>query len=231
MGRQEVQQLHYNDKYWIPDFEDENDTAKVNPSDPTTIPKFVDPLPIPDIAKPIMNYNYEKEEIFYHIRMKQAYHRFHRAFPMTKIFGYNGTYPGPTFMVEKDTHIKVKWDNQLPTKHFLPVDHTLHGTMDTPDVRTVVHLHGANVADHSDGHPDAWFSNGNKYVGHKYTREVYEYTNHPPGATLWYHDHAIGITRLNVYSGLAGFYLIRDQLEKRLNLPGGLLRNTNNDSG
>ena len=62
-------------------------------------------------------------------------------------------------------------------------------------------------------------SNGNKYVGHKYTREVYEYTNHPPGATLWYHDHAIRITRLNVYSGLAGFYLIRDQLEK-LNLPG-----------
>ena len=44
-------------------FEDENDTAKVNPSDPTTIPKFVDPLPIPDIAKPIMNYNYERRNI------------------------------------------------------------------------------------------------------------------------------------------------------------------------
>jgi spore coat protein A len=93
--------------------------------------------------------------------------------------------------------------------------------MDTPDVRTVVHLHGANVEADSDGHPEAWFTKDNEFVGQKYTREVYEYTNHQAGATMWYHDHAIGITRLNVYSGLAGFYLIRDFLEKRLNLPDG----------
>ena len=39
--------------------------------------------------------------------------------------------------------------------------------------------------------------------------------------TLWYHDHALGITRLNVYAGLAGFYLIKDAQEKQLNLPKG----------
>ena len=194
----------------------------VNPSDPTTIPKFVDHLPIPDIAKPYQKCcgSYEKE-LFYEIIMKEAKHRFHKNFPLTTVWGYNGTYPGPTFEVSKDVPIKVKWVNQLPVKHLLPVDHTLHGAMDTPDVRTVTHLHGANVAADSDGHPEAWFSRGNEYVGHKYTREVYEYTNHQAGATLWYHDHAMGITRLNVYSGLAGFYLIRDFLEKRLNLPEG----------
>lgn len=193
-----------------------------NPSDPATIEKFVDPLPIPAIAAPVERYDSEeKNEIFYHITMKQANHRFHRDFPLTPIWGYNGTYPGPTFEVHRDVRIKVKWENRLPLKHFLPLDRTLHGTVDTPEVRTVVHLHGANVAADSDGHPDAWYTRGNRFVGHKYTREVYEYTNHQHGATMWYHDHALGITRLNVYAGLAGFYIIRDSLESRLNLPSG----------
>lgn len=198
----------------------ENNPANVDPSDPTTVPKFVDLLPIPKIAEPLEPY-YCDDEIFYIIKMLETKHRFHKAFPLTTIWGYNGTYPGPTIEVPKDVPVKVKWENKLPKNHLFPVDHTLHGTMDTPDVRTVVHLHGANVAADSDGHPEAWFSRDNRYVGHKYTREVYEYTNHQSGATLWYHDHALGITRLNVYAGLAGFYLIRDRLEKRLNLPEG----------
>lgn len=153
--------------------------------------------------------------------MTEADHRFHRHFPLTKVWGYNGTCPGPTIEVDKDTAIQVKWINNLPDKHLLPVDHTLHGCMDTPDVRTVVHLHGANVDDESDGYPEAWFTKDYTAVGWKFAKKVSEYTNHQPGATLWYHDHAIGITRLNVYSGLAGFYLIRDRLEERLNLPSG----------
>ncbi len=195
---------------------------EVDPTDPTTIPKFVDRMPIPDRAEPLMNNDIPtKNEYDYHIIMREAKHKFHRYFPNTTIWGYNGTYPGPTLEVPKDVTVKVKWENKLPRKHLLPVDHTLHGTMDTPDVRTVVHLHGANVEADSDGHPEAWFTRDNKYVGQKYTKEVYEYTNHQTGCTLWYHDHALGITRLNVYSGLAGFYLIRDFLERRLNLPEG----------
>jgi spore coat protein A len=193
---------------------------KVNPSDPTTFSKFVDPMPIPAIAVPVSRSDQSKET-FYQIKMKKAGHRFHKDFPITSIWGYNGTYPGPTIEVTKDVPIKVKWENSLPSEHFLPIDHTLHGTMDTPDVRTVVHVHGARVEADSDGHPEAWFSRGNKIVGGKYTREIYEYTNHQAGGTLWYHDHALGITRLNVYAGLAGFYLIRDFLETRLNLPRG----------
>ena len=227
---------------------------RVNPADPSTFPKFVDPLPIPKVAKPckvhaaavypprfpgriplgarasrqhypacppdkkqkMEEQNHRKT---YCIPMLEAKHRFHKLFPPTKIWGYNGTVPGPTLEVHRDTAIEVEWTNNLPRKHLLPVDHTLHGTMGTPDVRTVVHLHGANVADHSDGHPDAWFTQNFTTVGQSFTRKVYEYTNHQPGATLWYHDHAVGITRLNVYAGLAGFYLIRDKLEERLNLP------------
>ena len=193
-----------------------------DPSDPSTIKKFVNPLTIPRIARPTKWCNSERPpKPFYAIEACETGHRFHRSFPLTKVWGYNGTYPGPTIEVEKDTTIEVEWINNLPDEHLLPVDHTLHGCMDTPDVRTVVHLHGANVDDESDGKPEAWYIRNYAAVGPNFTRKVYEYTNHQPGATLWYHDHSIGITRLNVYSGLAGFYLIRDKLEKRLNLPSG----------
>ena len=46
--------------------------------------------------------------------------------------------------------------------------------------------------------------------------EVYTYENDQEAATLWYHDHALGITRLNVYAGLAGFYILRDANEDAL---------------
>lgn len=201
---------------------EKTNSIKVNPSDPTTIPQFVDSLPIPSIAKPINSCNcLDSEEPYYNIVMKEAYHRFHRYFPPTKMWTYNGVFPGPTIEARKDIPILVKWINNLPDEHLLPVDHTLHGTMDTPDVRTVVHLHGANVNDDSDGNPEAWFTKNYDTVGERFTREVYEYTNHQFGGTLWYHDHTIGITMLNVYAGLSGFYLIRDSLEDRLNLPKG----------
>lgn len=193
-----------------------NDT---NPADPNTIKKFVDPLPIPKILTPTRYENHG--EAFYKIDMRETNHQFHKDFPFTRVWGYNGICPGPTIEANKDSPIQVEWVNQLPKKHLLPVDHTLHGAMDTPDVRTVVHLHGANVAADSDGHPEAWFTKNYRNVGATFTRKVYEYTNHQPGGILWYHDHTMGITRLNVYAGLAGFYLLRDQLEKRLNLPKG----------
>lgn len=193
----------------------------VDPSNPETIPKFVDELPVPYVARPYKYYQSGDNELYYQISMIETKHRFHKYFPPTKIFSYNGTYPGPTIEVMKDTKIKVRWVNELPLKHFLPVDRTLHGTADTPEVRTVVHVHGANVDWHSDGHPEAWYTRDNIITGPTFTSDVYEYTNHQAGATMWYHDHAIGITRLNVYAGLAGFYIIRDELERRLRLPRG----------
>ena len=203
------------------DNKEKNSVLMVNPADPNTIPKFIDPLPIPSVAERVNCYDDKSEEAYYNITMEESKHRFHLYFPLTTIWGYNGEYPGPTIEVMKDSHILVRWTNMLPDKHLLPIDHPLHSTSDTPDVRTVVHVHGANVDSESDGYPEAWFTRDYSMVGKSFKREVYEYTNHQPGTTLWYHDHTMGITRLNVYAGLAGFYIIRDVLEERLNLPSG----------
>ena len=192
--------------------------SMVDPSIPSTISKFSDELPIPEVLEPDSQ---EDGCAYYEVEMRRAKHKFHKDFKETTIYGYNGMYPGPTIETMKGQAVNVKWINNLPKKHFLPVDKTLHGAIDNPEVRTVVHLHGANVAPDSDGHPEAWFSRNNEYIGPKYSREVYEYPNQQQATTLWYHDHALGLTRLNVYAGLAGFYLIHDFHELNLNLPKG----------
>lgn len=195
-------------------------TKEVNPTDPATIPKFVDELPKPVTAKP-KYFKGQQRKDYYELKMMQAEHCFHKDFPKSIIWGYNGLYPGPTIEATKDKSIYVRYSNQLPLKHFLPVDFTLHAANDSKEVRTVTHLHGANVDWESDGHPEAWYTRDYAQTGPKFSKEIHEYTNHQPGTTLWYHDHAMALTRLNVYAGLAGFYLLRDTLEERSNLPCG----------
>ena len=102
--------------------------------------------------------------------------------------------------------------NQLPARHFLPIDHTLCGAgKDRPDVRAVTHVHGAKAPPESDGYPEDWTTPGRSSLFH--------YPNQQEPATLWYHDHAMGIERLNQYAGLLGVYLIRDVAEDALDLP------------
>jgi spore coat protein A len=108
----------------------------------------------------------------------------------------------------------VEWVNALPSEHFLPVDHTIHGAeAGKPAVRTVVHLHGAKTGPESDGYPEDWIVPGKS--------SLYYYPNQQDAAMLWYHDHALGINRLNVYAGLLGTFFIRDGVEDALNLPSG----------
>ncbi|WP_257984223.1 multicopper oxidase family protein [Neobacillus cucumis] len=204
-------------------YEESSDTKNtdfiIDASNPGAIPKFVDELPIPKVLNPVSR---ENGCPYYEVEMKSAKHRFHRNFKeAATIFGYNGMYPGPTIEAMKGQAVRVKWINNLPLKHFLPVDKTLEDAMDSPEVRTVVHLHGHNVAPDSDGHPEAWFTRNYEYVGKKYCRQVYEYPNQQQATTLWYHDHAMGVTRLNLYAGLAGFYLLHDFNEQSLDLPRG----------
>ncbi|GCE07300.1 multicopper oxidase family protein [Dictyobacter aurantiacus] len=144
--------------------------------------------------------------------MTQFQQKLHRDLPPTTVWGYNGTYPGPTFEARTNKPIWVQWINQLPTTHFLPIDHTLYGAgLDVPDVRVVTHLHGGHVGPESDGNPMQWYVPGRSRTDY--------YPNIQPGALLWYHDHAIGITRLNVYAGLAGLYILRSKADFKLNLP------------
>jgi len=84
---------------------------------------------------------------------------------------------------------------------------------DKPEVRTVVHVHGARVPPESDGYPESWCVPGRSVV--------YRYPNQQDSTLLWYHDHAMGITRLNTCAGLLGLYIVRDSFEDSLNLPKG----------
>lgn len=181
--------------------------------------KFIDALPIPPVIKPRQK---DQFHTYYEVTMTEFKQSLHRDLPETKVWGFEGIYPGPTFEVESGEKVFVKWMNNLPERHLLPVDHSIHGAQtDVPDVRTVIHLHGASVEWESDGYPEAWFTNGFARTGPYFSKEIYRYDNIMPACTLWYHDHALGITRLNVYAGLAGFYIIRDQRERELNLPSG----------
>lgn len=70
-----------------------------------------DPLPIPSAIKPTGTY---KGKPFYDVRMIETLHKFHSDLPKTKVWGYNGMVPGPTFEVKKDHPVYVRWSNDLP---------------------------------------------------------------------------------------------------------------------
>jgi spore coat protein A len=182
---------------------------------PVALASYVTPLSIPPVIRPPVG------GAPLQIPMRPFHHRAHRDLPATPMWGYNGIWPGPTFETRLGQPISVKWTNQLPTKHFLPLDYTIHGEgQDVPQVRTVTHVHGARVMPDSDGYPDAWVTSDGRTGSVRAARPCH-YPNDQRATTLWYHDHALGVTRLNVYAGLAGFYLIRDAEEDSLNLPSG----------
>ncbi|AGK96647.1 multicopper oxidase family protein [Clostridium pasteurianum] len=139
--------------------------------------------------------------------------------------------PGATFEAIRGIPINIQWVNSLTEPHPLPVDPTLHwadpnglGMVDPATVPAfppglaaaqspvpiVPHLHGGETESSSDGHPDAWFTNEEAIKGSTFTKSLYTYLNTQLPSTLWYHDHTLGLTRLNVLMGLAGFYLLRD---------------------
>jgi spore coat protein A len=187
--------------------------AQVNP-----IP-FVDPLPIPPV---ISRSGTLDDQPLFNVTMRAFKQKLHRDLPSTPLWGYNGLYPGPTFENRRGRPINVRWMNNLPDTHMFPIDSTLHGDEPgQPAVRTVVHLHGAKVEPDSDGYPEAWFTRGFAKVGPFFDNKVYHYPNDQQATELWYHDHGLGTTRLNIFAGLAGFYFIRDDHEDSLNLPDG----------
>lgn len=87
----------------------------------------------------------------------------------------------------------------------------------------VTHLHGGEIPSNSDGGPTAWFMPGNILMGPGFkfdASSLCTYPNKQESPTLWYHPHDQGLTRVNVYLGLAGYYFLRQPGEDALNLPG-----------
>jgi spore coat protein A, manganese oxidase len=186
---------------------DEEGVSLASFADPLTIPGVLRPSSVPD--KPLS------------IRMSQFRQKVHRDLSPTVVWGYEGTWPGPTIEVRAGHAASVKWIYSLPDKHLLPIDNTIHGAEKSlPQVRAVTHVHGLAVHPDDDGFPEGW-STAKGETGTAFNSRPSFYPNEQPAATLWYHDHSLGITRLNVYAGLAGCYIIRDDAEDALNLPRG----------
>lgn len=119
----------------------------------------------------------------------------------TEIWGYNGITPGPTIIEAKGTQSIVRFINKL-------------------DVPTSIHLHGMASLPEYDGY-------ANDLVPPGYYKD-YDYPDNR-AATLWYHDHAVHNTARNVYTGLAGLYIVEDENEVRLQQSGILPRGNNRE--
>jgi spore coat protein A, manganese oxidase len=188
------------------------------PLHPDALARFVDPLPIPPVWKADGlrpdPHDPAKQIPLYRVAMREIQTHVHRDVPITRMWSYGGSVPGPIIEARSGRGVLIEWRNELPILHFLPIDHTLCGAgPNRPDVRAVVHIHGAKAPPESDGYPEDWVVPG-KHM-------LYHYPNQQDAATLWYHDHAMGIERLNQYAGLFGMYLIRDEVEEALGLPQG----------
>ena len=203
-----------------PGFEAADESSRRDPPliRPEKLQAFVDPLPIPPLAKKTgTRPSPTKRSVqvpYYRLPIHEFACKVHREVPATRFWGYGGSIPGPTIEVRRGEEILVEWPNELPRKHFLPIDNKIMGAeRDKPEVRTVVHLHGGRVPPESDGYPENWYESGKS--------AIYHYPNDQDAALLWYHDHAMGINRLNVLAGMLGLYVVRDVLEDSLNLPKG----------
>jgi FtsP/CotA-like multicopper oxidase with cupredoxin domain len=209
--------------------------SQVLPLDPRTLTKYVDALPIPGVM-PQVSPNY------YEIGAYQIQQQLHSQLPLTTVWGYGtsqttASYPANTIEALRNVPINIKWTNNLVDQngnylqHPLPVDQTLHWADPlntghsmqpyTGPVPLTVHVHGAEVEPQSDGHPDSWYTPGFAITGPGWSKQILHYVNSQQPATIWYHDHTLGITRLNVYMGLAGFYIIRDPANEPQGLPSG----------
>jgi spore coat protein A len=167
---------------------------------------FVDELPIPAIAKPQST---SGDADVYNIEISEFQVQVHSDLNPVTIRGYNSMLPGPTIEAYQGRTITVHWKNNLVNSELLTNMETVPKNMSTTGI--VTHVHGHDSDAFSDGVPEQTVDVGQTFTG------TYQNNMHP--GTLWYHDHAMGITRANVYMGLAGLYLVRAPSEINLNLP------------
>jgi len=158
----------------------------------------------------------------------------------TRLWGYADAttgmhrHLGPVIVAQRGTPVRLSVTNYLPPVHPLPIDSSISGA-ELPPNRMAVHLHGGHVPWISDGGPFSWFGADGTYgpsavsvpdmgVPAPGTFNYY-YPNDQSARLMWYHDHAIGITRLNAYAGLASAYILRDVAEATLIASGAIPSN------
>jgi FtsP/CotA-like multicopper oxidase with cupredoxin domain len=189
------------------------------PTRPLSLSKFADRLVLPPVLRPARNRPGAYGTL--RIRMRSTRVRLHSELPLTDVSAYEGHMPGPTIEVRRGQWVQIEWANAIPPDAPYPVTAV---TAPDPDDGTppeqipqnqpgrsggrvnealtrvppwaVVHVHGGRIAAVYDG----WTENGTLSGQSLLCR----YENDQQAALLWYHDHAMGITRFNVYAGLTG---------------------------
>ncbi len=142
----------------------------------------------------------------------------------------------PSYAGDEET--LVEWSNELrgrtspvTGRHELHWCYSLKGmssangvdyskySIEKNGVPLIPHLHGGHSDYQYDGNPEFFFSPDARIKGPQWSNvdggftDTFRYDNNVQAGSLWYHDHALGITRLNVYAGLAGFYFVRDEFD------------------
>ena len=189
---------------------------------------FADALPVPQRLVAAQQHGQLS------VPIRAGAHRFHRDLPESAVWGYDGRVPGPTIEAERGQAVTVVWRNELDgtlpvvvttapratDASGVPVQCVPGLSGGTPDQNaaalaghTVVHLHGGLVPAPYDGWAENLFAPGQHAVFH--------YPMDQRAALIWYHDHVMGVTRFDVYAGLAGLWIIRDRRERELGLPEG----------
>jgi spore coat protein A len=188
--------------------------------------KYIQPLPVPGAGIVVATLSGMNEYAF---TQREIARQLHPNLPPTPFWAYDdgsglggqaGSF-GMALVAQSGTPLDISYTSALPEIYpdWIPVDTRL-----TPlgnHVRMMTHLHGAFVAADSDGNP-AITPNG---FGPRDTQSV-DYPNEQPATLLWFHDHALGATRLNVFAGLAAAYILRDQYDtgfesNPIGIPGG----------
>src|ERR1017187_2216400 len=166
---------------------------------PAGLTKFTEPFVVP----PIVDLRAGGSHV---LTMGNGQQQFHHALGTTPTFGYGGApYLGPILVVRQGVPVELTFVNRLGAHPVAgAIDLGIDGAVpaDRTAPRASVHVHGGVTRPGYDGDPMDWFVSGSSHD--------YKYLNDQEAGTLWFHDHAMGITRLNVYAGLAGGYLVRD---------------------
>lgn len=196
--------------------------------------KFISPLPALGTGIPIASADTKSISgvDLYNFSAVQYQQLMHPDLPNpTTLWGYQdqatgkAAYLGPIIAAQRGRPVMIRMKNALPNKHPLPVDTTLMGAdQGAAHNRITIHLHGGLVPWTSDGAPFSWFTPNatgpNAGAGECFLNGVpgspgvaqYYYPNNQSARLMWYHDHAMGITRLNAYAGLAAGYLVTDDV-------------------
>jgi spore coat protein A, manganese oxidase len=208
--------------------------------------KYVEPLPVPGKGIVVAKASALNA---YSFTQRQIFRKLHPQLPPTPIWAYDdgnyidGSTPtdplkgqagsfGMAVVAQSGTPLTMRFTNTLPATYptWLPVDTRLTIPTGSNQVRLMTHLHGGFVAGDSDGNPVTHHGEPPGFAQGQ-TQTVF-YPNEQPASMLWFHDHGMGTTRLNVFAGLAAGYIIRDTYDdgadgnpipdpNKLGIPGG----------